>query len=250
VNQHGTALETLTVTLGITVVRCSVIRTAARRLSITVFPDQRVLVCAPQSVGLDEVQARAQKRARWIVRQIDRFERFQPIQPPRQYLNGETHLLMGRQYRLRILPSNRFFVDLNGRYIVVHSRHPKDRTHIGRMMDRWYHCRARRVLENRFDACWEKFRHNRMPRPRLRLYRMKNRWGSCTTAGTITLNRDLVKAPVFCVDYAITHELCHLQQHNHGKAFYAALRRCMPDWERRKDRLDAAMAFFTSANEG
>ena len=63
-------------------------------------------------------------------------------------------------------------------------------------------------------------------------------------SGTITLNRDLVKAPLYCVDYAITHELCHLREHNHSKAFYGELRRCMPDWERRKDRLDVAMAFL------
>ena len=239
------AVETLNIEFGATTVQCDLNRTTARRLTITVFPDQLVLVSAPRKVPVEQVQARVQKRAAWIVRQIDRFDRFQPVQPSRQYLSGETHIFLGRQYRLRIIPSNRFSITLSGRYILIHSRYPKNRAHIRRMMDRWFLRRARQVLDSRFETCWQRFRHNRMPRPRLRLYRMKNRWGSCTQAGTITLNRDLVKAPVYCVDYAITHELCHLREHNHSKAFYDSLRRCMPDWERRKDRLDVAMAFLT-----
>ncbi|MCB0214892.1 MAG: DUF45 domain-containing protein, partial [Anaerolineae bacterium] len=46
--------------------------------------------------------------------------------------------------------------------------------------------------------------------------RMKNRWGSCTKEGHILLNPDLIIAPKMCIEYVIVHELCHLQEHNHG----------------------------------
>ena len=55
---------------------------------------------------------------------------------------------------------------------------------------------------------------------------------------------------MYCIDYAITHELCHLREHNRGKAFYNSLRRGMPDWGRRKYRLYDAMVFLTLRKSG
>ena len=67
---------------------------------------------------------------------------------------------------------------------------------------------------------------------------MQTQWGNCSPGGTITLNPHLVKAPRDCIDYVILHELCHLQEHNHGPAFWVLLERVMPDWERHKARLN------------
>jgi predicted metal-dependent hydrolase len=54
----------------------------------------------------------------------------------------------------------------------------------------------------------------------------------------IYLNPESVKAPGSCIDYVVTHELCHLGHGNHGPAFYGLLGRVMPDWEQRKRRLE------------
>ena len=58
----------------------------------------------------------------------------------------------------------------------------------------------------------------------------------------IYLNPELVLAPASCIDYVVTHELCHLVHAAHGQEFYALLRRVMPDWEERKERLEQVAA--------
>jgi predicted metal-dependent hydrolase len=62
---------------------------------------------------------------------------------------------------------------------------------------------------------------------------MKRRWGSHSRARRITLNADLIRALLPCIDYVIIHELAHARHPIHGRAFFAVLALMMPDWERR-----------------
>jgi predicted metal-dependent hydrolase len=58
----------------------------------------------------------------------------------------------------------------------------------------------------------------------------------------ISLNPDLIRAPTACIDYVITHELIHLIHPHHGHAFYELLETLMPDWRKRKQRLERLLS--------
>ena len=47
----------------------------------------------------------------------DYFEQFQPLTPPRKFVAGETHLYLGRQYRLKLVEGEWTSVKLKGRYL-------------------------------------------------------------------------------------------------------------------------------------
>ena len=49
-------------------------------------------------------------------------------------------------------------------------------------------------------------------------------------------------APIDAIDYVITHELCHVAIPHHGPAFFELLDRVLPDWPKRKERLEQRMA--------
>lgn len=71
---------------------------------------------------------------------------------------------------------------------------------------------------------------------------MKRRWGSCTAQRNLVLNADLVRASRGCIDYVITHELCHLIVLDHSRKFTSLLDRVMPDWRDRKRQLERRLA--------
>jgi hypothetical protein len=71
---------------------------------------------------------------------------------------------------------------------------------------------------------------------------MKSRWGSCTTSRNIIINAHLIKAPKKCIEYVIIHEMCHLKQPNHSKAFYNLQSKLMPDWKIWKNKLEIIMS--------
>gem|GEM_PF-4707751 len=53
------------------------------------------------------------KRARWILKQIDYFRQFTPKTPKRLYISGETHLYLGKQYRLKVIQGQKNSVKLS-----------------------------------------------------------------------------------------------------------------------------------------
>ena len=59
----------------------------------------------------------------------------------------------------------------------------------------------------------------------------KSAWGWCRpSTGRIMLNENLIYKPKECLEYVILHELCHLDQANHGPHFAALLNQYMPSW--------------------
>ncbi len=76
-----------------------------------------------------------------------------------------------------------------------------------------------------------------IPMPHVRLANQQKRWGSCDQAGTIRRNWRIIQAPMRLVDYVVVHELVHLRHRGHGRDYWQAVGRVMPDYERRRRNL-------------
>lgn len=208
------------------------------RLTIHVHPDQRVTAFAPFDQPLDRVFGRIQARAGWIAAKVRHFEQFKPLPVPRRFVSGETLLYLGRQYRLRVRTAKQELVRLNGQFLWVEAVNPSSTARVKKLVQSWLRQRAEIVLTDRVLRNIERTKSLRLPPPQTRLRRMGTRWGSCTAAGTILLHPDLIMVPSQCIDYVITHELCHRKVLGHDRRFYALLDRYLPDWRRRKARLE------------
>jgi len=69
-----------------------------------------------------------------------------------------------------------------------------------------------------------------------------SRWGSCTPAdGTIRLSAQLRGMPGWVVDYVLVHELTHLLEPGHGRAFWELVNR-YPKTERARGYLEGVAA--------
>lgn len=226
---------------GSRVVKVQVALEKRRRLSITVHPDCRVTAKAPEELPQEKIAQGIQKRAKWIAAQLSFFEEYQPAPPPKQYVNGETHTYLGRQYRLRIQKGEKEQVRLVGRYFELELPQPADREQAEKIMKAWYGRHARQILENRLEVYLPRFRSRGASDPQVLYRRMKKRWGSCSRNGVVMLNTELGRTPLNCIDYVIVHELCHLLHPHHDKAFFRLLKKILPDWEKRKERLEKAL---------
>ncbi len=120
----------------------SIVRRDRTTLEIAVEPDASVVVAAPRDAQLAAIEEKVRKRAAWIQRQQRYFIQFLPRTPDRQYVAGETHLYLGRQYRLKIVPHVQATVKLVRGFIVVQTHRP-ERTEVTReLVEGWYRERA------------------------------------------------------------------------------------------------------------
>jgi predicted metal-dependent hydrolase len=213
-----------------------------KTMEIAVHPDGRVIIKAPIGTRKDAIEARVIKRSRWIRKKLDYFRQFEPKTPPKKYVGGETHMYLGHQYRLKLIKSLDEGVKLRGGYFCVSSRDPQDAGRIKALLDDWYIYHAKMFFHKRLLICHEMAKALRVPLPTMMLRKMKRRWGSCSKLGRIVLNTALVKASLYCIDYVIMHELCHLNVRHHTAEFWRLLKKFMPDWEERKARLEKMLA--------
>ena len=171
-----------------------------KTLGICVNPDSSVCLKAPVDATLEQIQQKVHKRASWILKQKRFFESFGTSTTKRQYI-----------------------------------RHKKD---AGILLQTWYRQRANVKFQEYAQPIIEQFSVYGVKPQSLSIKKMDKRWGYCTIDGHITLNPRLICAPRCCIEYVITHELCHLIYRSHNKEFYALLTKEMPHWEKWKNKLE------------
>lgn len=225
------------ITYGSTTIPYRLRYTERETLAIHVHPDTCVTVEAPQGSDLAEIEKRLHKKAAWIVRQQRDFRRYSPDFPPRQYVSGETHRYLGRQYRLKVIQveAGKESVQMDREQILITVR---DKTRARQRLDDWYRRHAHAIFSECVAAWFPHFERFGITQPQVAVRAMRSRWGSCTIQGKLTFNLKLIQAPRQLIDYIIVHEMCHLVEHNHSGEFYALLSRIMPDWEARREMLN------------
>ena len=210
-----------------------------KSLGITVTPDLNVLVKAPADTSLEKVKEKLRKKAPWIIRQQSFFLSFHPKTPARKFVGGETHLYLGRQYRLKILQSKLESVKLRGKFIEVTTT---NKARAKELVNEWYLQNARTKFHTIAKPLIDNFRKHKVEPNSIVLREMSTRWGSCTAKGKIILNPELIKAPKGCIEYVIIHELCHLIHHDHTQKFIDLQTKEMKDWEKWKMKLEKLLA--------
>ena len=104
-------------------------------------------------------------------------------------------------------------------------------------LNRWLKKEIKRIFKERLDAIYNIFDENILY-PNLRLRHMTTRWGVCNKKTiTVTLNTELIKYNIRCLDYVIVHELSHLVYFNHSKDFWNLVSKYCPNYKEIKKEL-------------
>ena len=203
-----------------------IIRSKRKTITLVVKPDGQLLVRAPKRTTKREINALIKKYADWIEKKQAEALANQEKFSPHQFIAGEEFYFLGKKYPLRI-GDNADNLTLDSEFQLKSSRQ-KDAE---KLFEQWYKKEARRIFTERMDFFAKKHGFHYA---KLKLSSAKRRWGSCSESGNINLTWRLVMTPPEIIDYVIVHELCHLREANHSKAFWAQVADILPDYKQRR----------------
>jgi hypothetical protein len=207
---------------------------------LRVHRDGEIEVRAPNFVKQVILRRFVDSRAEWILEKQRYFADLLKNYPPKEFRNGETFPVLGRNHRLKVehetdshqpicrLDSRRLKVIVNGE-----SGEQLQRV-LRRSIREWYAA----LTEKKVRAVIRKHARALAVHPgKLKIADQAKRWASCSKSGDIRCNWRLSMMPMPVLEYVVTHELCHLRTHDHSAQFWRTLKSVLPDYEKRRDWL-------------
>ncbi|QTG81751.1 M48 family metallopeptidase [Arthrobacter crystallopoietes] len=210
-----------------------------KNLHIAVYPPQgRVRVAAPDRLDEDAIRLAVVQRLPWIKKQRAQL-RNAARQSEREMLTGESHYVWGQRYRLSVVGEpGRIRLNLSGNRLTLQAPAESTADERREALDRWYRNELKREIPA-LIARWEPAIGRDVAKWTVR--RMKTKWGSCNRESAhIWFNLELAKKHPKCLEYIVVHEMTHLLERHHSERFTALMDHFLPDWQARRDELNAA----------
>ena len=197
-------------------------------------PNGDVKISAPSHISDREIIDFVKSKKDWILKK-QKYIIENDIAAPYKYDNGEKHPLWGKEYELQLISNvnakNAFVMD-DKIYLPIPKRSTIEKRK--NILDELYRAELKKAIPSVLDKCSKIV--GRTPTD-ITVRKMKN-WGNCKQNGKITLNLNLAKKDMECLEYVMIHELCHLIEFNHGKEFKRLMDKFCPNWKKIKKRLN------------
>jgi predicted metal-dependent hydrolase len=213
------------------------VRKTIQSVRLSINHKGEIRLAAPTAFSKREALAFLTQRLPWIDEQATKILQQQQLEPADFsciYLFGVSH-----QTQIHFHPiAPRVYLDDAG---VVHFflKRESQTIMLGKILEAWYCVELRKYVEQ-LSPVWEEKMGVKAQAYRFR--NMTSRWGSChVVKHMITLNSQLAKQAPSCIEYILVHELAHLLERGHGKAFKTVMDTYLSDWRQRRQLLNKGL---------
>jgi predicted metal-dependent hydrolase len=211
---------------------------ARRSIEISVERDGSLTLTAPTGVSRDKLEAAVKSKQLWIYQKLVSKEELNRSRATKKYLTGEGFFYLGKSYRLKFVENPETPLSLhNGWFELARSERPKARE----LFIDWYTQRLEPVLKQDIASLEARLE---VKANDFQIRDLGFNWGWCSEAGHLHFHWRLAMLPRSVIRYVVTHELAHLREPHHGKAFWVLLEKVVPDFEQHKNWLAKHGASF------
>lgn len=207
-----------------------IIRTKRKTIALHITDNATLIVKAPLNVNDKMIMNVVLKHKKWIEQKKIEIEAREQRFSPKEFVNGEGFLYLGRSYRLKIVDDQEVPLKFENEFRLSRKVLPQAKE----VFIEWYKKKAYEKISERVLWYAQKrgFKHNKV-----NITNAQKRWGSCSSNGNLNFSWRLIMAPLHVIDYVVVHELVHLEEKNHTRAFWNKVKMLMPNYEKYKDWL-------------
>lgn len=193
-----------------------------KTLAISISRDGKVIVKAPFSMPLLEIQRFVNEKQAWIDAKLRAVKN--SLNENSDIISYQNFLFLGTRHKPYWADIKQPIFDAENRFLI-----PKNlaETDALKAIARFYKQNAKRILSQRAKTIADTME---VKLGAVRLSNAKSRWGSCSSSGLISFNWRLIMLPTRLIDYVLVHELAHLMHMNHSDRFWAMVGRYIPDY--------------------
>ena len=185
-----------------------------RRASVRAH-GQGMVVCVPAGASQRSIHRTLTEFEPWIRGQWARM--LEHTVPLLAVHETSTLPLFDASLAVEWIASNRVGIERTGEVLRVAVTPSASSAQIGQALVQFYESESRNRLAPLLRSLQDGM--PRMP-ARIRFARVRSIWGSMNSKGVLTLEQSLAIAPSYVFEYLVVHELCHLLEMNHSRAFW------------------------------
>jgi predicted metal-dependent hydrolase len=207
-----------------------------KNVHLSVIPPKgNVRISAPLKMKRENIRAFAISKLDWIRKNQLKFKN-QNREPNREYIEKESHYLLGNRYLLKIEESKKSSITIQNSRLLLQVPRDTKWEKKKQLFTEYYRQKLLEVVEELVSK-WIPLIS--VPEFEISIRIMKTRWGTChPSKKKIWLNLELAKKPIPCIEYVLVHEMVHLLEKNHSKRFIRNMDRYIPTWRELKMELN------------
>ncbi len=204
-----------------------------KTLCISIGADNQVLVKANNSISEKAILAFIEDKQSWIHKTLRFNQNVRTPFIPKQFIDGENFLILGRQCCLSVEKSSFAQIDLQEQQLkaCIPEGFINSPDYIKNKMINWYKCSAYEVIFKRVNIYKSLLKVNVKE---IMIRNLKRAWANCSSRGIVTFSWRLLMAPIEIIDYVVVHELAHLIHPNHSLKFWQTVETIKPDYKKAK----------------
>jgi predicted metal-dependent hydrolase len=197
-----------------------------RNISLRITRESQIRVTAPLRCPNNIIQEFITTKISWVKSKLQMIDPIEDI----EFQNGEIHYILGKEYSLKNqTTTHKPFFEVQGNFLILNTKPSTSLSHKTKLLDAFYKSLTLNLIPE-LIAKYQPIIGVQIQS--FQVQKLKSKWGSCNIrTKEITINSNLLKKPIECLEMVIVHELVHLLEKGHNPRFYGFMDKFYPNWK-------------------